>query len=58
MGTLCLSMAMYVALNNHYFLHAFDDCSTDIELVITVLLEYMAVCGKANHSLPFITKMT
>ena len=42
----------YAALNNNQFLYAFVDCSTDIEVVITELLEYMSVRGKANHSLP------
>ena len=43
-------------LNNDLFLYAFVDCSTDIEVVITELLEYMAVHAKVNRSLPFISK--
>ena len=35
-----------MALNNDLFLYAFVDCSTDIEVVIMELLEYMAVCAK------------
>ena len=50
------STSSYVALNNNLFLYAFVDCSTDIEVVIMELLEYMAVCAKVNRSLPFITK--
>ena len=37
-------------------LYAFVDCSTDIEVVITELLEYMAVRAKVNRSLTFIPK--
>ena len=37
-------------------LYAFVDCSTDIEVVITELLEFMAVRTKVNRSLPFIPK--
>ena len=50
------STSSYVALNNNYLLYAFVNCSTDIDEVITKLLEYMAVRGKANRSLPFILK--
>ena len=50
------STSSYVVLNNNLFLYAFVDCSTDIEVVITELLEYMAVRAKVNHSLPFILK--
>ena len=50
------STSSYVALNNNLFLYAFVDCSTDIEVVIMELLEYMAVCAKVNRSLPFIAK--
>ena len=46
----------YVVLNNNLFQYAIVDCSTDIEVVITELLEYMAVPSKANHSLLFIPK--
>ena len=46
----------YIALDNDLLLYAFINCSTDIEVVITELLEYMAVRGKANRSLPFIPK--
>ena len=49
-------VAMYVVLNNDLFLYAFVDYSTDIEVVITELLEYMAVRAKVNNSLPFIPK--
>ena len=47
------STSSYVMLNNDLFLYAFVDCSTDIEVVITELLEYMAVHAKVNRSLPF-----
>ena len=40
-----------MALNNDLLLYAFVDCSTDIEVVITELLEYMAVRAKANRFL-------
>ena len=50
------STSSYVELNNNLFLYAFVDCSTDIEVVITELLEYMAVRTKVNRSLPFIPK--
>ena len=50
------STSSYLALNNDLFLYAFVDCSTDIEVVITELLDYMAVRAKVNHSLPFIPK--
>ena len=50
------STSSYVVLNNDLFLYAFVDCSTDIEVVITELLEYMAVCAKVNRFLPFIPK--
>ena len=50
------STSSYVALNNDLFLYVFVECSTDIEMVITELLEYMAVCSKVNCSLPFIPK--
>ena len=33
------STSSYVALNNNLFKYAFVDCSTDIEVVITELLE-------------------
>ena len=46
----------YVALNIDQLLYAFVDYSADIEVVITELLEFMAVCGKVNHSLPFLPK--
>ena len=49
------STSSYVALNN-LFLYAFVDCSADIEVVITELLEYMAGRAKVNRSLPFILK--
>ena len=39
-----------------WILYAFVDCSTDIEVVITELLEYMAIHAKVNRSLPFIPK--
>ena len=45
-----------MALNNDLFLYTFVDCSTDIEVVITELLEYMAIRAKVNRSLPFIPK--
>ena len=48
------STSSYVALNNDWFLYAFVDCSTDIEVVITELLEYTVMQAKASHSLPFI----
>ena len=50
------STSSYVMLNNDLFQYAFVDCSTDIEVVITELLEYMAVHAKVNRSLPFISK--
>ena len=50
------STSSYVVLNNDLFLYAFVDCSTDIEEVITELLEYMAEHAKVNRSLPFIPK--
>ena len=50
------STSSYVLLNNNLFLYAFVDCSTNIEVVITELLEYMAVRAKMNRSLPFIPK--
>ena len=50
------STISYVALNNDLFLYAFVDCSTDIEVKITELLECMAVRTKVNRSLPFIPK--
>ena len=46
----------YVAFNNNLFLYVFVDCSTEIEVMITELLEYMAVRTKVNRSLPFILK--
>ena len=49
-------VASYVVLNNDLFLYAFVNCSTDIEVVIMELLEYMAVRAKVNRSLPFIPK--
>ena len=39
----------YIALNNDQLLYAFVDYSADIEVVITELLEFMAVCGKVYH---------
>ena len=50
------STSSYVVLNKDLFLYAFVDCSTDIEVVITELLEHMAVRAKVNRSLPFIPK--
>ena len=50
------STSSYVALNNDLFLYAFVDCSADMEVVITELLEYMAVRAKVNRSLSFIPK--
>ena len=44
------STSSYVELNNDLFLYAFVDCSTDIEVVITELLEHMVV----RKSLPII----
>ena len=38
-------------LNNDLFLYAFVDCSTNIEVMIMELLEYMAVRSKLNCSL-------
>ena len=35
-----------MALNNDLFLYAFIDFSTDVEVVITELQEYMAVCAE------------
>ena len=50
------STSSYAAKNNDLFLYAFVDCSTDIEVVIIGLLEYVAVRAKVNRSLPFIAK--
>ena len=50
------STSSYVVLNNDLFLYAFVDCFTDIEVVITELLEHMAVRTEVNRSLPFIPK--
>ena len=50
------STSSYVPWNNALLLYAFVNCSTDIEVVITELLEFMAVRAKGNRSLPFIPK--
>ena len=50
------STSCYVVLNYDLFLYAIVDCSTDIEVAITELLEYMAVRAKVNRSLLFILK--
>ena len=48
------STSSYVALNNNLFLYAFFDCSTDIEVVITELLEYVHGGTRQGESLPTI----